>query len=315
MNDKNATDRPFVVSTWYSAGADDYRNLYHRNIAVYEDGTLILYTNGKDDLKLGSDVPVFKKQLDKTQVNRVKKILQEQRFWSLPEDISTPSEDGGFNFIAVNVNNKLKKVGGLNPDHAGFTEIHDEIFGLVAGEDFKKWTGEVEEYIWEWNSLRINGKTDYHLEEPFLIFSMEHIWNESSRNVYQHKIAIDIDGHLTLYAEEGANVEIGEDAPVLEMDITDETLNKLKALIQTHFWKLNAFIRNIDGGDHRESITVQLMDEFKTVEGNDPDHYRFTTIRDEIIRLIDAEDYEVWLEEIEEHISELNPESSTNEET
>ena len=103
-------------------------------------------------------------------------------------------------------------------------------------------------------------------------------------------------------------MEIGDDAPVLNMQLKSEELEKMKELIQTHFWKLNVFIRNVDSsGGNMESITVNLADEAKRVRGAEPDHPRFVTIRNYIIDLVDEEDYKAWTKELEEHITELNP--------
>ena len=145
-------DEPFVIATSYSAGADDYRNMYDHNISLDQDGNLVLYTTGNSDIILGDDVPVLEVQLDEAQVKKVEAVIQEQSFWKLPEDVSTPSEDGGYRYVTVNAESTSKKVGGLNPDHPQFTEIHQYIFSLVDDEDYKKWQEEVEEYIWEKNS-------------------------------------------------------------------------------------------------------------------------------------------------------------------
>ena len=111
--------------------------LYELSLFKDDDGNLTLYTTESEDLKLGDDVPVLEIQLDEKQVNRIKEIVQEQKFWILPEDVSTPSEDGSFSYITVNLANKSKKVGGLNSDHARFIEIHRYIFNLIDEEDYR----------------------------------------------------------------------------------------------------------------------------------------------------------------------------------
>lgn len=303
------TDEPFLITSWYPAGADDYRNMYDKNISIDHSGNLILYTTAKDDqLRIGNNAPVLEIQLDDNQVNHVKNIIQEQKFWRLPEDVSTPSEDGSFSYIIVNLTDKSKKVGGLNTDHPRFIEIRKYILSLVDDDDFMRWTEDIEEHIWEMNSLHSNNKTDYSMDDPFLLLSIEHIWADSSLNLYHHNISIDVDGNLVLFADEEKNVVIGEDAPVLNMQLKSEELEKMKELIQTHFWKLNVFIRNVDSsGGNMESITVNLADEAKRVRGAEPDHPRFVTIRNYIIDLVEEEDYKAWTKELEEHITELNP--------
>src|SRR5690625_2076344 len=174
-----ATDEPFVIATSYSAGPDDYRNMYDRNISIDQDGNLVLYTTGNSDIVLGADVPMLEVQLDEEQVIELEDVIQEQKFLSMQDDVSTPSEDGGYGYVTVNLENKSKEVGGLNPDNSQFIEVHRYIFSLVDDDDFKDWEEEVEEYIWEMNSLRTNEKTDYHEEEPFLILSLEQIGRAS----------------------------------------------------------------------------------------------------------------------------------------
>jgi len=313
-----ATDEPFVIATSYSAGPDDYRNMYDRNISIDQDGNLVLYTTGNSDIVLGADVPMLEVQLDEEQVIELEDVIQEQKFLSIQDDVSTPSEDGGYGYVTVNLENKSKEVGGLNPDNSQFIEVHRYIFSLVDDDDFKDWEEEVEEYIWEMNSLRTNEKTDYHEEEPFLILSLERYWGGSSQNVYYHNILIDLDGNLVVSADESAYEYIEDDgtdsenrvqdvyARTIEMQVDDKKLKKLQELIQMHFWKLNESITNSDGGNKRESITVQLTDEAKRVRGSDPDHHRFLAIRDEIIDILDEEAYEAWEEEVNEDLWEKN---------
>lgn len=116
------TDKPFVIVSWYPAEFDDFRNMYGKNISIDHDGNLVLYTIETDDLKLGDHAPVLEIQLDDNQVDRVKDVIEEQKFWSLPEDISTPTEDGSFSYITVNLTDKSKQVGGLNQDNSRFNE-------------------------------------------------------------------------------------------------------------------------------------------------------------------------------------------------
>ena len=147
-----ATDGPFIITSWYPAGADDYRNMYDKNISIDHDGNLVLYTTAKDDqLRIGNNAPVLEIQLDDNQVNRVKDIILEQKFWRLPEDVSTPSEDGSFSYITVNLTDKTKKVGGLNTDDLQFIEIRKYILSLVDDDDFKRWTEDIEAHIAELN--------------------------------------------------------------------------------------------------------------------------------------------------------------------
>ena len=302
-----ATDEPFIVVTSYSAGPDDYREMYEENVAIDHDGKLVLYTIGDDDLIIKQDAPILEVQLNDEQINQVKKDIEEKGFWKLPSDVSTPSEDGGFAYITVNLIDETKEVGGLNPDDERFNDIFQSAWSLVDGEDYQSWTEEIEEHIWENNSLRSSQKTDYRKDEPFLLLSVEQIWAEDFSNVYHHHISIDMDGNLVLFAEAESHVKIGHDAPELTVQLTDNELEEVQGLIQEHFWKLNVFLRNADGDNRMESITVHLTEEEKTVRGEDPNRPRFITIRDQIINLVDEEEYESWIGKIEKYIEKENP--------
>src|SRR5699024_4266894 len=98
----------------------------------------------------------------------------------------------------------------------------------------------------------------------------------------------------------------------IEMQVDDKKIDKLQELIQMHFWKLNEHIINSEGENKSESITVQLTDESKTVQGSDPDHHRFLAIRDEIMDILDKEAYETWEDEVNESLWEKNELNSTN---
>lgn len=145
------TDGPFVISSNYSAGPDDYRNMYPTHISIDHHGNLLLYTSGKNRLTIGDDAPIFKMQLSEEQVNDVKRVIQEQKFWELPEDVSTPSEDGAFSYVTVHLSSQVKKVGGLNPNDPQFLEIRKFISQLIDDDDYRKWKEDIEEHIWERN--------------------------------------------------------------------------------------------------------------------------------------------------------------------
>src|SRR5690625_848844 len=303
-----ATEEPFIIVTISPAGPDDYRNLYSENISIDNDGNLLLYTEESKDRIITEDAPVFQIQLNEKEENHVKDVIKEEKFLSVKKDVTTPSEDGTFSYITVNFQDTSKKVGGLNPDHPQFMEIRNYVFDLIEDEDKQEWRKEIEEHIWDLNSLRINGKTEYEMDDPFLIYSMEHIWNESSLNVYYYHVAINMNGNLEVYAEGGENVNVERDAPTLHVKLDNKQIDSLKVLIQTHFWKMNESIINSDGGNRMESITVHLTEESKTVRGIDPNHPRFIEIRRGIMNTIDQEDFAIWEKEIEEHIDEVNAE-------
>lgn len=149
-----ATDEPFIIVKYSPAGPDDYRNLYSHNYSIADDGTLMLYTETggeRSRLIIGEDVPVYEMELDQAKVEKVKQIIEENKFWKLEEDLTTPSEDGAFYYITVNLTDRSKKVGGLNPDHPHFIEIQNYVFDLVDREDARVWKEEIEAHIEQMN--------------------------------------------------------------------------------------------------------------------------------------------------------------------
>lgn len=311
-----ATDEPFLVVTTYSAGPDDFRNMYDESIAINNDGHLVLYSTGSDDLIIKDDAPTLEMQLHDEQVEQIKEVIEEAKFWKLPTDVSTPSEDGGYGYVTVNLTNSSKKVGGLNPDNERFFDVFQSARVLIDQDDYENWQKEIEEHIWENNSLHSSKKTDFVTDEPFLVLKMEANWGDEFNtdwtddisSVYHHQISIDMDGNLVLSAKlnEGSEMQIRRNAPELTIQLSDSELEEAQELIQEHFWKLNEFIKNPDGRDRMESITVHLTEEEKMVRGADPIDQKFTAIRDYMIDLIDEEAYESWTEEVEEELWEEN---------
>src|SRR5690625_6577736 len=82
--------------------------MYEENVAIDHDGKLVLYTIGDDDLIIKQDAPILEVKLNDEQINQVKKVIEENEFWKLPRDVSTPSEDGGFGYITVNLSDKTR---------------------------------------------------------------------------------------------------------------------------------------------------------------------------------------------------------------
>jgi len=86
-------------------------------------------------------------QVDDEEVEQVKHTIKQKRFWKLPRNLSTPSDDGKFKYITVNLKNGSKKVGGLNPDNERFDDIYQSVWDLVEGEEYQNLKEEIEEYI------------------------------------------------------------------------------------------------------------------------------------------------------------------------
>ena len=155
-------------------------------------------------------------------------------------------------------------------------------------------------------------KGNYESDGPFIV-ATDYIggaihYLDAFPNIY----AIEESGKLTLYSEtEPAHkLTIGEDAPIYELDLSDEEIDYIKALVEkSDFWELDEYLpddRALDADSHY--VTVHLTDESKTVGGYSPADSEFREISNYISNLVDDEDYKQWREEMKEHILELNPE-------
>src|SRR5699024_10041989 len=138
-----------IVAEWSPAGPDEINNMFNRKISVDHDGTLVLSTNmsGDGKLTIEEDAPTFTIHLEKEEVNHIKKEIKDRKFFKLPKDVSTPSDDGSYSYLTVKLEDKTKKVGGLNPNQERFVELHDYIFSLVHDDDYEKWQEDMKEYI------------------------------------------------------------------------------------------------------------------------------------------------------------------------
>lgn len=311
-----AIDKPFLVVTSYSAGPNDYREMYDKNIAIHNDGRLVLYAAESNDPIIEVDAPVLEIQLTDKQVKHVKEVIEEESFWGLPRDISTPSEDGGYQYITVDLSNVTKKVGGLNTDNARFDVIYQSAWDLIEEDGYKKWIEEIEEHIWERNSLRRSEKTDFIMDEPFIVIRMDadladyHHTDpfDGTPSEYDQVISINMEGELFLYPEvqEGRIMSIDRNELELKLQLTDGELKEVQELIQEHFWKLNETILNPESDKRTESITVHLTEEEKEVRTFDPVNHRFIAIRDSIINLIDEKEYESWIKNTSKILWEEN---------
>jgi len=146
------TDGPFIIFSHSPAGPDEYRNMFARNYSITENGKLTLYTESEDRIKIGDDAPVYEAQLQKSEVEKLKQLIEKNKFWNLQEDVSDDnSVDGSFLSITVNLTDQSKTVGGLNPNDSKFTEIADYIFNLIDVEDYRQWEEEIMNYIFKMN--------------------------------------------------------------------------------------------------------------------------------------------------------------------
>lgn len=314
---KFVTEEPFIIVSSYSAGPDDYRSMYDTNISISDNGKMVIYSTGSNQLSMKNS-PELEVTLNEKEVNQVKKAIQQNKFLRLPKDVSSPSEDGGFDYATVKFADQTKKVGGLNSTNEKFNAVLDSVWQVVEDDDYKKWENEIEEHIWELNSLRKSDKSDYQEEKPFFELGIETQATEELPLIYEHYITINQKGNLILEAkvpEDKKNLKMNSNNPTLEIKLTENELINLKELIQENFWKLNESIYRPEGKKGTEYITVNLSKEDKTVKINDAVNPRFTAIRDYVVDLLDQKDYQIWREKIEDDLWEeniLNSKSKTD---
>lgn len=145
------TEEPFVIASWSPAGPDHVRNFYPRKVSISNNHTLILYTEPTKDITIGDDAPMVEIHLKEDEVEKIKETIIKNQFWKLNAILDSESQDGRYSYITVNLTDRTKTVGGLNPPHANFNEIFDNIFDLVDSDTYKTWNKKVKEYILEMN--------------------------------------------------------------------------------------------------------------------------------------------------------------------
>lgn len=145
------TDGPFIIATYSPAGPDDFRNMFSHIVSIRDNGTLQLYTEPTKTLKIGNDAPVHESQLKKEEIEKIKELIEKNKFWKFKEDLSIDSQDGVFLYITVNLIDQSQKVGGLNPNDPKFIEIFDYVFDLIDDEDYGVWNEEIADYIIKMN--------------------------------------------------------------------------------------------------------------------------------------------------------------------
>lgn len=149
---------------------------------------------------------------------------------------------------------------------------------------------------------------DFTEEGPFIILTFQPAGPDDYRNLFPHNYSIDENGTLTLYTESKGKLKVGNDAPVLKKQLSDEEIEKLKHLIHANnFWNLEEDLSEDSQDGNFIYISVYLTDQSKTVGGLNPLEPRFIEITDYITSLVDDEEYTFWVNEIKNYIYELNP--------
>src|SRR5699024_9316138 len=152
------------------------------------------------------------------------------------------------------------------------------------------------------------------LDEPFLVkleFS-----SGSEGNVLDHfteNIMIDEEGNIkvyteTMYTSSGmVDLEVGQDAPVIEKKIPSEEVTAIKKAMKKN--KFQSLPRDItdygveDGSG--SSITLYQDGEVKRVGGYNSNNEQYDAIKDLIFAHV-KDDYNDWLEETKVYLKELN---------
>src|SRR5699024_982114 len=141
-------NEPFIIASWSPAGPDHILNFYPRKVSISNDGTLRMFTEQTKNIKIGDDAPIVEKQLDTSEVEKVKELIEKNKYWKLNENLDSDSLDGSYSYITVNLTDQTKTVGGLNPIEPRFEEIFDYVFDLVGSNN---WSEEIKEHILEMN--------------------------------------------------------------------------------------------------------------------------------------------------------------------
>lgn len=303
-----ATDGPIITATISPGGPDDYRNLISKHVMIYDNGTLILSHDGK----IETEAPIYKTQLMEDEIEQLKALMIEEGFFKLNGDISTPSEDGTYHNITVFLTDRTKEVSGWNPNNEDFQLIRNHIFSLIDQEIQSKWSTEMSEYVWETDALSRYEIDQYAEDGPFFTLKIDTpIPTEYYHDEYYQEINLYLDGHLKVIAKDAEDneKEIQEIQP-LELAIPNESMIHIKQLLTENFWKLNKTTSS-DDGKLMEYMSVYLTENSKTVSGYEPDHQRYTWIKEAIFELIDIDLYEEWEQQIIEHFDQVNEEEIT----
>lgn len=142
---------PFITLTSYPGGENYYVDFYPRHIAVHQDGTLRVYTEATEEIIVEDDAPTVEVKLTDKEVQDIKDTIQDNRFFSLPKDVSDPDVmDGPMQYITVHADTESKEVGGEWPVNEKFQAIREDVLDHVL-EEYNDWLEEIDDYIYEKN--------------------------------------------------------------------------------------------------------------------------------------------------------------------
>lgn len=150
-------EKPFVKLELYSASEGTYLAHFPKIITVSNDGSVHVFTkervrkDGRVEMKVGDDAPTIKKKISAEEVKEIKQVIESNRFFSIPEDVTDYDVmDGGGSRITVYEKEQKRKVGGENSSNEGYNAIEKVIFNHVKDE-YYDWVKETKEYLFELN--------------------------------------------------------------------------------------------------------------------------------------------------------------------
>lgn len=148
---------PFVKLELYSASEGTYLDHFPKIMTVSNDGSVHVFTEevvGPGDvieMEVGEDAPTIEKEISPKEVNEIKRVIEENRFLSIPKDVTDYDVmDGSGSSITVYEKGKERRVGGENSNNKNYNAIEESIFSHVRDE-YADWERETKEYLSELN--------------------------------------------------------------------------------------------------------------------------------------------------------------------
>lgn len=145
-------EQPFVQLRLYSASEGTYLDFFPQKITIANNGGVRIFTEDiVDDLGCvqleTAGAPMYEGKISGEEVERVKRVIGENNFLSLPEDVTDYDVmDGSGSEVTVYLESGEKKVRGENSSNEQFTKVVESIFESVRYE-YKEWYEETRAYL------------------------------------------------------------------------------------------------------------------------------------------------------------------------
>ena len=141
----------------YSASSGTYLDHFPKKITISNDGNVQVFTkeivsaNGRIEMEVGDNPPTIEKKISSKQVEEIKQVIEENQFFSIPEDVTDYGVmDGDGSRITIYEKEQERTVNGENSSHKEYNEIRKIIFDQV-GDEYYDWVKETEDYLFELN--------------------------------------------------------------------------------------------------------------------------------------------------------------------